>query len=77
MRGLQFHIQEEYMNNSKREVLFQKLGNTWYVFTEIDNEVVYSALPHGVNPHSDKVELYNIVEKCTKRHYQHEKRKAE
>ena len=76
MRGLQFNIQEEYMNDSKREVLFQKLGNTWYVFTEIDNEVIYSPLPHGVNPYTDKLELYNIVEECTKRAFQYEKRKA-
>ena len=28
-----------------QNVLFQKLGNTWYVFSEVDNEIIYSAMP--------------------------------
>jgi hypothetical protein len=44
------------------EVLFQKLGNTWYIFTEIDNKVVYSCMPDGMDPHTTKLELYDIIE---------------
>lgn len=45
-----------------REVLFQKLGNTWYVFTETQNDIVYSALPEGMNPHTTKLELFEVIE---------------
>ena len=45
-----------------REVLFQKLGNTWYVFTETNNDVVYSALPQGMTPHTTKLELFEVIE---------------
>ena len=43
-------------------VLFQKLGNTWYAFSEIQDEVIFSALPAGVDPRSAKVELYEVLE---------------
>lgn len=45
-----------------KEVLFQKLGNTWYVFTEINEELIYSALPTGMDPHSTKMELFEVIE---------------
>jgi hypothetical protein len=45
-----------------KEVLFQKMGNTWYVFTEINEELVYSALPTGMDPHTTKLELYEVIE---------------
>ncbi|MFT6069556.1 MAG: hypothetical protein ACJAT2_001004 [Bacteriovoracaceae bacterium] len=45
-----------------REVLFQKLGNTWYVFTETQNDIVYSALPEGMTPHTTKLELFEVIE---------------
>ena len=32
-----------------KEVLFQKLGQTWFIFTEINEEVVYSAMPEGMD----------------------------
>jgi hypothetical protein len=47
----------------EQEVLFQKLGTTWYAFTEINSDVVYSPLPVGVDPHNTKLELYHIIEK--------------
>jgi hypothetical protein len=52
------------MTSAKKpnDVLFQKLGSTWYVFSEIDNEVIYSTLPEGVDPHSTKLELYHVIE---------------
>ena len=43
----------------EKDVLFQKLGDRWYAFTEINQEVVYCALPPGVDPQSQKFELYS------------------
>lgn len=50
-----------------KEVLFQKLGNTWYIFTEVDNKVVYSAMPDGMDPLSTKLELYDVIEEHMKK----------
>lgn len=47
---------------AQSEVLFQKLGQTWYVFSEINNELVYSALPAGMDPRSTKLELFHVIE---------------
>lgn len=44
------------------EVAFQKLGNTWYVFTEVNEELIYSAMPEGMDPRETKLELYEIIE---------------
>lgn len=44
------------------DVLFQKLGNTWFAFTEVNEEMVYSPLPAGLDPRSTKLELYDIIE---------------
>ena len=55
-------------NNSKKskdqlkDVLFQKIGNTWFIFSEINNEVVYSVMPQGMNPKETKLELFEIIE---------------
>ena len=49
-------------NIIESEVLFQKLGRTWYIFTEIENEFVYSAMPEGMDPRSTKLELFEIIE---------------
>ncbi len=49
--------------NITKEVLFQKLGTTWYVFSEINGEVIYSAMPKGLDPKSTKLELYEVIEK--------------
>lgn len=49
-------------NQITKEVLFQKLGNTWYIFTEINDQVVYSAMPEGMDPKSTKLELYDVIE---------------
>ena len=46
----------------EKEVLFQKLGETWYIFTEINEEVVYSCLPEGMDPYTTKLELYEVIE---------------
>jgi hypothetical protein len=49
-------------NENSKEVLFQKMGNTWYVFTEIGEELVYSALPTGMDPKTTKMELFEVIE---------------
>ena len=46
----------------ENEVLFQKLGNTWFAFTEINDELIYSPLPTGLDPRTTKLELYDIIE---------------
>ncbi len=46
----------------ENEVLFQKLGATWYIFTEIKGDVVYSQLPEGMDPYTTKLELYDVIE---------------
>ncbi|MDO9183499.1 MAG: hypothetical protein Q7U04_13880 [Bacteriovorax sp.] len=59
-------------STQSNEVLFQKLGNTWYVFTEIKGDMVYSALPNGMNPHTTKLELFEVIEEHMEkvsRHY--------
>ena len=53
--------------NATAEVLFQRLGNTWYVFSEIEGEMVYSALPDGMNPHTTKLELFEVIEEHMKK----------
>jgi len=48
--------------NTVKDVLFQKIGNTWFIFSEVNNEIVYSVMPHGMDPKSTKLELYEIIE---------------
>ena len=53
------------LNNSTKlssEVLFQKLGNKWYVFSEIENDFIYSPLPDGINRKTTKLELFEVIE---------------
>ncbi len=52
----------EKTQNTQTDVLFQKLGQTWYVFSEINNEFVYSALPDGMDPRETKLELFHVIE---------------
>lgn len=49
-------------SSATSEVLFQKLGNTWYVFTEVKGDMVYSALPYGMDPHTTNMELFEVIE---------------
>lgn len=49
-------------NALENEVLFQKLGTTWFIFTEIKGDVVYSQLPEGMDPYNTKLELYDVIE---------------
>ncbi len=56
------------------EVLFQKLGNRWYVFSEVENDFIYSPLPEGVNPKTTKLELFEVIENHIIRVSQHMKK---
>lgn len=58
---------QELGNELENEVLFQKLGSTWYIFTEIDDQIVYSSMPEGMDPRSTKLELYDIIENHMKK----------
>ncbi len=59
--------------NLENEVLFQKLGSTWFVFTEIAGDVVYSQLPDGMDPYTTKLELYEVIEEHMMKVAQHQR----
>ncbi len=50
------------VQNSVKDVLFQKIGNTWFIFSEVNNEVVYSVMPAGMDPKTTNLELFEIIE---------------
>jgi len=64
-------------NTQTNEVLFQKLGTTWYVFTEIKGDMIYSALPNGMDPHSTKLELFEVIEEHMEKVSKHYDRSSE
>ncbi|MBT3236043.1 MAG: hypothetical protein HN353_08840 [Bdellovibrionales bacterium] len=49
-------------SNTINDILFQKMGATWYAFTEVDGEVIYAALPEGCDPHGQRMEFYQVLE---------------
>ena len=55
------------IKTTEADVLFQKLGNTWYVFSEVNDDVVYSSLPSNIDPYSTKIELFTIVNEHIKK----------
>ena len=59
------------------EVLFQKMGNTWYVFTENSGDMIYSALPYGMSPHTTNLELFEVIEEHLAKVSRHYSRKPE
>ena len=48
--------------HKESQVLFQKLGNAWYVFTEVNDDIIYSALPAGMDPRETDMERYEVIE---------------
>lgn len=58
---------ETYKSETQNEVLFQKIGGKWYIFSEQKGEVVYSAMPNGMDPRTTKLELYRVIEDHIKR----------
>jgi hypothetical protein len=63
--------------NNVKDVLFQKVGNTWFIFSEVNNEVVYSVMPAGMDPKSTKLELYQIIEDHLTKVASHKRRAPE
>jgi hypothetical protein len=45
-----------------KDVLFQKIGQTWFIFSETNGEIVYSVMPEGMDPRTTKLELYQVIE---------------
>lgn len=60
-----------------KDVLFQKIGMTWFIFSEVNNEVVYSVMPHGMDPKETKLELYAIIEEHMTKVASHKRRAPE
>lgn len=65
------------VKNNVKDVLFQKIGNTWFIFSEVNNEVVYSVMPAGMDPKSTKLELYQIIEEHLTKVASHKRRAPE
>jgi hypothetical protein len=53
--------------NEINDVLFQKIGNTWFLFSEIDHEMYYTSLPGDVDPRKADLKLYAVIEDHLKR----------
>ena len=73
---------EEIMDSTSKtqatsEVLFQKMGNNWYVFTEVNGDMVYSILPDGMDPITTKLELFEVIEDHMSKISRHYRRKPE
>lgn len=60
-----------------KDVLFQKIGQTWFIFSEVNNEVVYSVMPHGMDPKTTKLELFNVIEDHMSKVASHKRRAPE
>ena len=65
------------VKNNVKDVLFQKIGNTWFIFSEVNNEVVYSVMPAGMDPKSTKLELFEIIEEHMTKVASHKRRAPE
>jgi hypothetical protein len=50
-----------------KDVLFQRIGNTWFIFAESNGEMIYSVMPEGMDPKTTKLELYQIIEEHMER----------
>jgi len=54
----QTHTQDKTIETN---VLYQKMGDTWYAFAEIDGEVLFRALPHGMNPKKTQIDFMQVI----------------
>lgn len=68
---------ENTVKNSVKDVLFQKIGNKWFIFSEVNSEVVYSVMPEGMDPKETKLELYEIIEEHLTKVASHKRRNPE
>jgi hypothetical protein len=60
---------------SQKDVLFQRIGQTWFVFTETNGEMIYSVMPEGMDPRTTKLELFQIIEEHMDRVANHTNRR--
>ncbi len=67
----------ETVKSQVKDVLFQKIGNTWFIFSEVNNEVVYSVMPAGMDPKTTKLELFEIIEEHMTKVASHKRRAPE
>jgi hypothetical protein len=67
----------ETVKSQVKDVLFQKIGNTWFIFSEVNNEVVYSVMPQGMDPKTTKLELFEIIEEHMTKVASHKRRAPE
>lgn len=44
--------------SSEKDVLFQKIGNTWFLITEINGQVMFTKLDK--DPHTNKIDIIAI-----------------
>ena len=63
MKQVTAFYQEGNLNRSSKKesasnVLFQKIGNRWYAFTEIGSEIHYAVLPKNTDPKTVKFEIF-------------------
>jgi hypothetical protein len=65
------------VENNVKDVLFQKVGNTWFIFSEVNGEVVYSVMPKGMDPKTTKLELFQIIEDHMSKIASHKRRSPE
>ena len=65
------------INTSVKDVLFQKIGQTWYIFSEVNNEIVYSVMPQGMDPKTTRLELYEVIEEHLSKVASNKKRNQE
>lgn len=65
------------VKNNVKDVLFQKIGNKWFIFSEVNNEVVYSVMPEGMDPKTTSLELYQIIEEHMTKIASHKRRSPE
>lgn len=70
-------MKKENLLDQENEVLFQKLGTTWFVFSEINDEVIYSTLPDGMDPYSIKLELFEVIEEHMNKVARHNRKQPE
>jgi hypothetical protein len=63
--------------SNHKDVLFQRIGNTWFIFTEANGEMVYSVMPEGMDPKTTKLELYQIIEEHMERVVNNKQRRSQ
>ena len=62
MEVLMSHVAEKMESEFvEKEVLFQKIGSQWYVFSFDGDQLHFCALPSHLNPKSSKVEIYEQI----------------